>query len=92
MGIDLDEVRRAVEHTFGPDALERTWAGCTPVAPRLKRALELAVGEAGELPLRPEHVLLGLASVEDCVAARILSAHGINEAEVRAALNLLPPG
>jgi Clp amino terminal domain, pathogenicity island component len=37
-------------------------------------------------------VLLGLASVEDCVAAQILTAHGINEAEVRAALNRVLPG
>lgn len=77
LGIDLDEVRRQAERAFGPDALERTWSGCTPVAPRLKRALELAVREAGETPLLPEHVLLGLASVEDSVAARILAAHGL---------------
>lgn len=92
LGIDLDEVRRQVEHAFGPDALERTWAGCTPVAPRLKKALELAVREAGESPLRPEHVLLGLASVEDCVAAQILAAHGINRTDLRAALAGGPPG
>jgi ATP-dependent Clp protease ATP-binding subunit ClpA len=35
LGIDLDEVRRHVERAFGHDALERTWAACTPVAPRL---------------------------------------------------------
>jgi ATP-dependent Clp protease ATP-binding subunit ClpA len=58
----------------------------------LKKALELAVRETGESPLRSEHVLLGLASVEDCVAAQILTAHGINEAEVRAALNRVLPG
>lgn len=92
LGIDLDEVRRHIEHAFGPDAFERTWAGCTPVAPRLKRALELAVREAGESSVLPAHVLLGLASVEDCVAARILKSHGITRTELRAALGGGPPG
>ncbi len=86
LGIDLDEVRRQVERAFGPDALERTWAGCTPVAPRLKRALELAARDAGEGSLRAEHVLLGVASVNDGVAAQILAAHGLAEADLRAAL------
>ncbi len=86
LGIDLDEVRRQAERAFGPDALERTWAGCTPVAPRLKRALELAVREAGDTLLLPEHVLLGLASDGDSVAARILAAHGITATKLRAAL------
>ena len=51
LGIDIDQVRRQAERAFGQDALERTWTGCTPVAPRLKRALELAVREAGDTPL-----------------------------------------
>jgi ATP-dependent Clp protease ATP-binding subunit ClpA len=92
LGIDLDEVRRRVEQAFGPGALERTKAGCTPVCPRLKRALELAVREAGELPLRPEHALLGIAWVEDSVAAGILASHGITVNELRASLAGEPPG
>jgi ATP-dependent Clp protease ATP-binding subunit ClpA len=86
LGIDIDQVRRQAERAFGQDALERAWMGCTPVAPRLKRALELAVREAGDTPLFAEHVLLGLASVEGSVAARILAAHGITATKLRAAL------
>lgn len=85
LGIDLDAVRRQVERSFGEGALERTWAGCKPVAPRLKRALELAAREAGDGPIGPAHALLGLARVEGCVAAEIMAAHGITGARVRAA-------
>lgn len=86
LGIDLDEVRRRVERTFGPGALERTAGACTPLAPRLKRALELATHESGDLPMRPEQVLVALASVEDCVAARILRNHGITVKDLRASV------
>jgi ATP-dependent Clp protease ATP-binding subunit ClpA len=57
LGIDLDEVRRAVEDSFGPGALERRvpprkprgrcdrpWeAGYLPFTPRSKKSLELAL-------------------------------------------------
>jgi len=89
LGIDLDQVRRHVDHSFGPDALERTWAGGTPLAPRLKRALEQSAREAGDSAMRPEHVLLGLAGVE-CVAAELLARHGITADDVRTALGHLP--
>jgi len=91
LGIDLDEVRHRVEQAFGRDALERGRAGCTPVLPRLKKAFELAAREAGESPIAPHHMLLGLAGVEDCVAARILRAHGILADELRAELGEEPP-
>lgn len=91
LGIDLNEVRRQAEHAFGPGALERTWAGCTPIAPRLKKALELAARDAGESAMTPTHVLLGLASVEDCLAARILGWQAITVNELRAALGHEPP-
>jgi ATP-dependent Clp protease ATP-binding subunit ClpA len=94
LGIDLDEVTRRIEETFGPGALERTRSGlpdrtqgaCRCVAPRLKKALELAAAEAGDGPVRSEHVLLSLAAVEDCVAARILGEHGVTLNALRDAL------
>jgi ATP-dependent Clp protease ATP-binding subunit ClpA len=86
LGIDLDEVVRKVEEAFGRGALERTASGCTPICPRLKRALERAPLEAGDVPLTPEQALLGLASVPDCVAAEILARHGIAADELRSAL------
>jgi ATP-dependent Clp protease ATP-binding subunit ClpA len=97
LGIDLNEVRSTVEQEFGPGALER--AARSPqgenalldpyrcIAPRLKQAFEIAAREARGCPFSPSEVLIGLASVEDCVAARILHAHGITLDELRAALS-----
>jgi ATP-dependent Clp protease ATP-binding subunit ClpA len=93
LGIDLDEVTRRIEETFGPGALDRVrgrvdpmGATCRCIAPRLKKALELAAAAAGDGPVRPEHVLVSLAEVEDCVAARILDAHGVTPTALRDAL------
>ena len=94
LGIDLDEVTRRVEETFGPGALEDARSGalhpaggpCRCIAPRLKKALELAVTEAGDGPVHSEHMLVALATVEDCIAARILSAHGVTPNALRQAL------
>jgi ATP-dependent Clp protease ATP-binding subunit ClpA len=92
LGIDLDEVIRRVDETFGPGALESARfrsqgvAACRCVAPRLKKALELAVAEAGDGPVRSEHILVSLAAVEDCIAARILGAHGVTRDALRRAL------
>lgn len=94
LGIDLDEVTRRVEATFGPgalesarsDALDRTGGACRCIAPRLKKALQLAAEDAGEGPLRAEHVLISLATIEDCIAARILRDHGVSVAVLREAL------
>ena len=95
LGIDLDEVRRRVEETFGPgalenaraDALDRTGGACRCIAPRLKQVLELADAEARDGPLRAEHVLVSLATVDDCIAARILRDHGVSVTALREALN-----
>jgi ATP-dependent Clp protease ATP-binding subunit ClpA len=91
LGIDLDEVTRRVEETFGPGALEDARAGALDrrdcafkcIAPRLKKALELAATEAGDEPVRSEQMLVSLAAVEDSVAARILSAHGVTPTALR---------
>lgn len=70
LGIDLDEVRRRVEDTFGPGALDRVrrprgrrWGGHTPFARSSKKALELALREAislGHNYIGTEHMLLGM--------------------------------
>lgn len=94
VGIDLDEVRRTVEEAFGPGALDQEvapvgdrWVGHIPFTPGAKKALELAVREAihlGHGYIGTEHLLLGMIRDEGCSAARILAAHGIDRAQVRA--------
>jgi len=99
IGIDLDEVRRRVEETFGAGALERAHArrrlarracdpGATPVSPLLKRALETAVRDAAGLGHRHaggEHLVAGLCAVEESGAARILRELGVDPDRARAA-------
>src|SRR6266536_1234529 len=77
VGIDFDSVRERLEQTFGPGALERTRSGCLGICPRLKLALAYALDHAAEQPFGDEHVLLGMLSVPDSVAARVLSDLGV---------------
>jgi ATP-dependent Clp protease ATP-binding subunit ClpA len=70
LGIDLDEVRRQVEDTFGEGALDRArprggrwFSGHIPFDRGAKKVLELALREAlrmGHDYIGCEHVLLGL--------------------------------
>jgi ATP-dependent Clp protease ATP-binding subunit ClpA len=86
LGIDLGTVRERLDETFGHGALERTEAGMLEptslgiqcVAPRLKQALADAVDRAGEQPVGDEHVLLGMLSVPDSLAARALGELGVS--------------
>jgi ATP-dependent Clp protease ATP-binding subunit ClpA len=86
LGIDLGTVRERMEEAFGHGALERTEAGRLDpssgtiqcIAPRLKQALETAVDRAGDQPVRDEHVLLGMLSVPDSLAARALAELGVS--------------
>jgi ATP-dependent Clp protease ATP-binding subunit ClpA len=86
LGIDLDEVRRSVEETFGPGALDRTragrrgrwFAGHIPFDRGAKKVLELALREARRLGhdyIGCEHILLGLLHAEGA-AQTILLARG----------------
>ena len=94
IGVDLDEVRRRVEASFGPGALDRRrrWHGrrrgrvCgLPVMPKAKQALELALREAirlGHPRIGPEHVLLGLLRL-NAISTQLLSAQGIEARRLR---------
>ena len=84
LGIDLDTVRERLEATFGPGALEQTRAGCTWMMPRLKEALAHALDLAGDQPVQDEHVLLGLLSVRDSLAAHLLGKRGVSFEDVQA--------
>ena len=88
IGIDLDEVRRRVEASFGPGALGRRRAGRPRFAPRAKKTLELALREAialGDRQIGSEHVLLGLMRDPGEPVAAILRRRGQSPEAVRAA-------
>ena len=94
IGVDLDEVRRRTEASFGPGALERhrRWRGhrrtrvCgLPFLPEAKRGLELALREAirlGQRSIGPEHVLLGLLRL-DGASTRLIRAQDIDPGRLR---------
>lgn len=78
-----------------PRWLRRRWRGCRhtgtgsphrPFAPKAKKSMELALRES--LALRhdwigPEHLLLGVLRVSDCLAAMILVSRGVRLDDLR---------
>jgi ATP-dependent Clp protease ATP-binding subunit ClpA len=76
LGIDYDAVVDRLEKTFGAGALERTRAACLGVCPRAKLALAFAVDYANGATVSDDDLLLGLLSVPDGVAGRVLTQHG----------------
>jgi ATP-dependent Clp protease ATP-binding subunit ClpA len=86
LGIDFETVRERLEETFGPGALERTPA-CLGVCPRLKMALAYAVDHAVGNRIADEQILLGMLSVPDSVAARVLAELDVSLEAAQAALS-----
>jgi ATP-dependent Clp protease ATP-binding subunit ClpA len=99
LGIDLDEIRRRVEETFGPGALEGTRAAGRRARRRAwghlrftrdaKKTLELAVREAlrrGEGHIGTEHLLLGALHPQTGAAGEYLRGRGLTLDGVRAEL------
>jgi ATP-dependent Clp protease ATP-binding subunit ClpA len=87
IGIDLDEVRRRVEESFGPGALGGRRKGRLPFSPGAKRALELALREAlvlGDRHIGSEHILLGLMREPGEDIAAVLRRHRQTPDTVRA--------
>jgi ATP-dependent Clp protease ATP-binding subunit ClpA len=100
IGIDLDEVRRRVEASFGPGALARPRRRSArgrvldhrPFTPRAKKALELSLREAlalGHRHIGAGHVALGVVRDRDSGAARALERCGASPDRVRSAVLVL---
>ena len=89
IGIDLDEVRRRVEASFGPGALSGRRRRQPRFAPKAKKTLELALREAlllGDRHIGAEHVLLGLLRDPGERVAALLARHDQTPESVRAAV------
>jgi ATP-dependent Clp protease ATP-binding subunit ClpA len=87
IGIDLEEIRRHVEASFGAGALDRRRrrVRSTPFTASAKKAMELAVREAvrlGDREIGAEHVVLGLLRGGD--VAGLLERVGAPVDEIRA--------
>ena len=88
IGIDLGEVERRVEASFGPGAL-RGRSGRVRFAPKSKKALELALREAvalGDRGIGSQHLLLGLMRDPGERVSGLLARHGVTSEAVRAAV------
>ena len=94
-GIDLDEVRRTLEGSFGPGALDRVGPRRAsrrhiPFASDSKGVLELSLREAlrlGHRYIGSEHILLGLVRDPGSTATQILQERGITAEQVRQAVH-----
>jgi ATP-dependent Clp protease ATP-binding subunit ClpA len=100
IGIDLEEVRRRIEASFGPGALYwRPGRGCRrrrrmpmaaghiPFSPRAKKVLELSLREALALKhnyIGTEHILLGLVREGEGLAMLVLTRLGAGPQAIRA--------
>ena len=85
LGVDLEAARREVEKHIGrgPD---QTIAGNIPYTPRVKKVLALAAKDAKTLNhtyVGTEHILLGLLTEGDGLAARVLKDLGVDTKKTR---------
>jgi ATP-dependent Clp protease ATP-binding subunit ClpA len=83
IGIDITEIQRRADETFGPGAFRFPRP---PYTPHAKKALESALHEAAALrreDIDTEHVLLGVLAADEGVACQVLTALGANPADVR---------
>src|SRR6266851_5140915 len=84
LGISLEAVRRQVEEIIGQG--QQGPSGHIPFTPRAKKVLELALREALQLGhnyIGTEHILLGLISEGEGVAAQVLVRLGVDLSRVR---------
>ena len=75
MGLDLKNVRAAVEKSVGPGPEEAKQPDTIPLTPRVQKVMAHAVTEArslGHAYVGTEHILLGLLKEGEGVAARVL--------------------
>jgi ATP-dependent Clp protease ATP-binding subunit ClpA len=91
LGIDLDEVRRVTEASFGPGALDArgrkpSRPGHIPFSKRGKKVLELSLREAvrlGHNHIGTGHMVLGLIREGEGVAPLVLTNAGIDLTALR---------
>lgn len=88
VGIDLHEVRRRIEDTFGPSVLDRP-PPCptgTPLTDKALRVLKATARHARQLGHRrvgPEHLLLALIDDESALAVKLVQRLGTEPGVLR---------
>jgi ATP-dependent Clp protease ATP-binding subunit ClpA len=93
VGIDWDQVRAAVDASFGPGTLERAFRRPRrrlPFAPETKQVLARAVRSAAarrDRRIGAEHLLLGLLGDPDAAAVRLLTRYDVDLDALRTELH-----
>jgi hypothetical protein len=85
VGVDLEELRQAVEHIMGRG--ERMTLGDVGLTPLAKKSIKLAVAEArsmGHHYIGTEHLLLGMIRLGEGLAAGVLESRGVTPERTRA--------
>jgi ATP-dependent Clp protease ATP-binding subunit ClpC len=86
IGIDVEEIKRQADSSFGPGAFQYPRPAYTPHA---KQALEFTLREAkalGHERFGTEHILLGLLAAGEGRGLAVLAALGAAPADLRAAV------
>lgn len=87
LGIECGAIRTEIEKVIGPGLPAERAGADIPYTPRAKRALTLAVQEAGALQqeqINPEHIFLGLIKEGSGLAALVLKNLGVDIKRTRA--------
>ena len=81
LGVDLDNIRNAVEKAVKPGEPSAAAGPDLPYTSRAKKVLELAMNEAREMDhsfVGTEHLLLGVMREERGIGAQVLFDFGVN--------------
>src|SRR4030088_3556452 len=84
-GVELSNLRRAIEFTIGRGDATTSPSEIT-LAPPMKKAVELAIDEArklGHSHVGTEHLLLGIVRQSESIAAKLLGQLGVDLEKVR---------
>ncbi len=94
LGIDLDELRKAIEETVKSSG-ETVTMGNIPFTKRAEKVLKMSYVEAERYKsdiIGTEHLLLALSKERDGVAAQILMSFGVNYEAIREELDNIIKG
>ena len=76
VGVDLGEVRRRAEATFGPGSIPGR-VGAPPFTPRAAMALRHTVEARGAEPAGPDDLVVGLIADPESIATKLITASGV---------------
>jgi hypothetical protein len=89
----LDTIRKELELVAPPKGERVATTGDMPLSEKARRALTYAIDEADAMDdkrVHPPHLILGLLRIEECTAAKLLRAYGLEHDVYRETLRAAP--